>query len=303
MRITVYLLLLAPAALAFLGPRLARHLAPAALVRALTGMSIIAAAATVWGLTVLTVGGLGRTDAFQDEAHSSPAALARYDPVPDVMGVVAGGLLMGGLLRALTVVRRRWSSLRALAPLRRRPAAGDLAVVEADRPDAYALPGRPRRVVVTTAMLRALPADELAVLLAHERAHLLHRHHLYAAVADAAAACNPMLGSVRDHITFHIERWADEEAARTTGSRPLAARSLIRAALATADAAGTHEPQGVLAYLRYRVTVRVGALRAERPNNHWGAALPAVAVTALTCLAFAEVTCDLARCLRVLHLS
>jgi Zn-dependent protease with chaperone function len=302
-RITVYLLLLAPAALAFLGPHLARHLAPAAVVRTLAGLSIIATAATVWGLTALTVGGLGRTDAFQAEAHSSPVALASYDPVPNVLGVVAGGLLMGGLLRTLTVVWRRWSSLRALALLRRRPAAGDLVVVDTDRPDAYALPGRPRRVVVTTAMLRALPADELAVLLAHERAHLLHRHHLYAAVAEAAAACNPMLRSVRDHITFHIERWADEEAAQTTGSRPLAARSLIRAALAIADAARTREPQGALAYLRHRVTARVGALQAERPNNHWGAALPAVAVTALTCLAFAEVTSDLARCLRVLHLS
>ncbi|EST19247.1 M56 family metallopeptidase [Streptomyces roseochromogenus] len=242
-------------------------------------------------------------DAFQDEAHRSPVALASYDPVPDVMGVLAGALLMGGLLRALAVVWRRWSSLRALALPRGRPAAGDLVVIEADRPDAYALPGRPRRVVVTTAMLRALPADEPAVLLAHERAHLLHRHHLYATVAEAVAACNPMLRPVRDHTTFHIERWADEEAAQTTGSRPLVARSLIRAALAIADAARTREPQGVLAYLRHRVTARVGALHAERPNSHWGAVLAAVAVTALTCLALAEVTSGLARCLRVLHLS
>ncbi|MET8954511.1 hypothetical protein ACWEO4_29140 [Streptomyces sp. NPDC004393] len=149
---------------------------------------------------------------------------------------------------------------------------------------------------MTTAMLRALPADELAVLLAHEHAHLLHRHHLHAAVAEAAAACNPMLRSVRDHITFHIEGWADEEAAQTTGSRPLVARSLIRAALAIADAARRGEPPGALAYVRHGVTARVGALRTERPNNHWGGALPAVAVTALTCLAFAEVTSDLARC-------
>jgi hypothetical protein len=301
--ITVYLLVLAPAVLAFLGPHLARHLAPAAVVRTLTGLSIIATAATVWGLTALTVGGLGRTDAFQDQAHSSPAALASADPVPKVLGTLAAGLLAGGLLRTLTVMWRRRCAVRELAPLRELPAAGDLLVVEADRPDAFALPGRPWRIVVTTAMLRALPADEHAVLLAHERAHLLHRHHLYASVAEAAAACNPLLRPVRDHITFHIERWADEEAAQTTGSRPLAARSLARAALAIADAARTRGPQAVLTYLRHKVTARVGALQAERPTSRWAAALPTAAVTALTSLAFAEVTSDLARCMHVLHLS
>ncbi|MFF3912218.1 M56 family metallopeptidase [Streptomyces sp. NPDC001852] len=302
MHITVYLLLLASVVLALLGPQLGRRLAPAAAVRALTLLSVIATTAMVWGMTAVTVGGLGRTDAFQDQAHSSPVALAHDDPVPNVLGALAAGLLAVSLLRALTVLRRRRSALRELAPLRKRPAAGDLVVIEAERPDAYALPGRPGRVVVTSAMLRALPADEQAVLLAHERAHLRHRHHLYAAVAETAAACNPLLRPVRDLIAFHIERWADEEAARTTGSRLLAARSLARAALATADAARARGTQGVLAYLRHRVTARVGALQAERPTSHWGAVSPAVAVTALTGAAFAEVTSDFARCLHVLHL-
>ncbi|MFF7756111.1 M56 family metallopeptidase [Streptomyces sp. NPDC007971] len=302
MHISVYLLLLAPVALAMLGPQLGRRLAPAAAVRALTLLSLIATAAMVWGLTALTVGGLGRTDVFQDQAHSSPVALAVDDPVPDVLGALAAGLLTVSLLRALAVMWRRWSAVRALAPLRKQPAAGDLVVVRSDRPDAYALPGRSRRVVVTSAMLRALPADEQAVLLAHERAHLLHRHHLYAGVAETAAACNPLLRPVRDLVAFQIERWADEEAAQSTGSRLLAARSLARAALAIADATRMREPQGVLAYLRHKVTARVGAMRAERPTSHWGAVSPALAVTALTGLAFAEVTSDFARCLHVLHL-
>ncbi|WEO93890.1 M56 family metallopeptidase [Streptomyces sp. FXJ1.172] len=302
MRITVYLLLLASVALAMLGPQLGRRLAPAAAVRALTLLSLVATAALVWGLTAVTVGGLGRTDAFQDQAHSSPAALASDDPVPGALGALAAGLLAVSMVRALTVTRRRWSALRALAPLRQQPAAGDLVVIEAEGPDAYALPGRSRRVVVTSAMLRALPADEQAVLLAHERAHLLHRHHRYAAVAETTAACNPLLRPVRDLITFHIERWADEEAARATGSRLLAARSLARAALAMADATRAHEPQGALAYLRHKVTARVGALQAERPTSHWVALSPALAVTALTGLAFAEVTWDFARCLHALRL-
>lgn len=302
MRITVYLLLLASVALAMLGPQLGRRLAPAAAVRVLTLLSLIVTAAMLWGLTAVAVGGLGRTDAFQDQAHSSPVALADADPVPNVLGALAAGLLTVSLLRTLTVTGRRWATLRELAPLRKRPAAGDLLVIDAETPDAYALPGRSGRVVVTSAMLRALPADEQAVLLAHERAHLLHRHHLYAAVAETAAACNPLLRPVRGLIAFHIERWADEEAAQTTGSRLLAARSLARAALAIADATRARESRGVLAYLRHKVTARVGALRAERPTSHWGAVAPMLAVTALTGSAFAEVTSDFARCLHVLHL-
>ncbi|PYC65838.1 M56 family peptidase, partial [Streptomyces tateyamensis] len=39
-----------------------------------------------------------------------------------------------------------------------------LAVLDDDRADAYALPGRPGRIVVTAGMLRALPAPERAAL-------------------------------------------------------------------------------------------------------------------------------------------
>jgi hypothetical protein len=39
-------------------------------------------------------------------------------------------------------------------------------MVHDDLPDAYALPGLTGRVVVSTAMLQALPADERQVLLA-----------------------------------------------------------------------------------------------------------------------------------------
>ena len=48
------------------------------------------------------------------------------------------------------------------------PGAGGLVVVDDPAPDAYALPGLSGRVVVSTAMLRALPAAERRALLAHE---------------------------------------------------------------------------------------------------------------------------------------
>ena len=45
-------------------------------------------------------------------------------------------------------------------------------------PTAYCLPGLRRRVVLTEGTLAALPPDELAAVMAHERAHLRARHDL-----------------------------------------------------------------------------------------------------------------------------
>ncbi|MEK2479281.1 M48 family metalloprotease [Streptomyces noursei] len=302
MRITVYLLLLAPAILAVLGPRLARHLAPATAVRTVTALALAAAVATVWGLGVLAVGGLGRTGEVQTYVHPDPAALAAADPVPRTVGALAAALLTVAAARTAIAVWRRRRNMRALRTLHTAPAAGDLLIVQQDSPDAYALPGRPGspgRIVVTTGMLRALPADERQVMLAHERAHLYHRHHRYLAATQAAAALNPLLVPIRDTIAFQIERWADEDAAHVVNNRPLAARSLARAALAMADTARTGGPRPALAYLRHKVTARVGALQAARPHNRWSAAWPAAIAAVFTAAALTDATAALARCLEV----
>lgn len=151
-------------------------------------------------------------------------------------------------------------------------------------------------------MLRALPADERRVMLAHERAHLTHRHDRYAAATQLAAALNPLLARVRDAAAFQIERWADEDAAHQAGSRPLAARSLARAALATTVADRPRGVRAALAYLHHRVTTRVAALQAERPASRWSAAWPVLSATVLTVLALADTTGALKRFLEILHL-
>ncbi|MEU9244469.1 M56 family metallopeptidase [Streptomyces sp. NPDC048385] len=300
MYLTVYLLLLAPALLAATGPRLARHLAPAVAARALAATAAVAAVATVWGLVVLAAGGLGRTGEVLAYTRPDPAALAAADPVPRTLGVLATTLLVCGLVRLVRTVWRRRHEVRALEALRALPAAGDLVVLADDRPDAYALPGRPGRIVVSSGMLRALPAAEHAVLLAHERAHLAHRHHRYAALAQAACALNPLLRGLAEHLAFALERWADEDAASAVDSRPLAARSLARAALA-ASASRRGGPATALTYLRHKVTARVRALQDARPENRWGAALPAAALAAATALALADASAALGRFLEVLH--
>lgn len=297
MYLTVYLLLLAPTLMATVGPRLARHLAPAAAARALAATVAVAAVATVWGLVVLAAGGLGRVAEVMAYTRPDPARLAAADPVPRALGVLAATLLACGLARLVRTLRRRRHDIRALAALRSLPAAGDLVVLTDECADAYALPGRPGRIVVTSGMLRSLPPAERAVLLAHERAHIAHRHHRYSALAQAACALNPLLRPLRDQLDYTLERWADEEAAQAVASRPLAARSLARAALAGASS----RPSAALAYLRHQVTARVHALQAARPESRWTAAIPAAVLVAVTALALADATSALGRFLEILH--
>jgi beta-lactamase regulating signal transducer with metallopeptidase domain len=111
-------------------------------------------------------------------------------------------------------------------------------------------------------MLRALDPAERRVLLAHERSHLRHRHHLHVQVADIAAAANPLLRPAARAVRFTVERWADEDAARA--SRVVAARSLARAGLAVAAARRT-ECAGALAATAVDVPERVAALMAAPP--------------------------------------
>ncbi|MFD0504110.1 hypothetical protein ACFQ0G_16340 [Streptomyces chiangmaiensis] len=71
------------------------------------------------------------------------------------------------------------------------------------------------------------------MLLAHERAHLAHRHAFLATAVTLAAAADPLLAPVRTTVTFLVERWADERAADVVGDRSTTARALARAALTT----------------------------------------------------------------------
>ena len=109
-------------------------------------------------------------------------------------------------------------------------------MTEDDAADAYPLPGWPCRIVITSGMLRVLSGPERQVLLAHERAHAGGSHYLFTSAARLAAAANPLLRPVAAEVGYTVERWADECAATATGDRPLTARAIARAALATSAA-------------------------------------------------------------------
>ncbi|WP_030160748.1 M48 family metalloprotease [Streptomyces sp. NRRL S-244] len=164
-------------------------------------------------------------------------------PAPLALGASA---LSAGVVAVtgVTVVRHGWSEVKRLrsahGDVAHLPHVGGVCVLDDSRPDAYALPGLTGtgRVVVTSGMLRSLDPHEREVLLAHERAHLASRHHLFLAAAQLAGWCHPALAAVVPQVSFAAERAADEAAAGVTGNRLLTAQAVGRAALATTRGGG-----------------------------------------------------------------
>ncbi|MEO5610358.1 MAG: hypothetical protein ABIQ61_00325, partial [Ornithinibacter sp.] len=109
----------------------------------------------------------------------------------------------------------------------------------------------------------ALPAAERRVLLAHEAAHLSHRHHLYIQAAELSAAANPLLRPLARAVGAAVERWADEAAAQAVGERSVVARAVARASLAAqGGGTGPMPPVGSRIALRMTDTFALARTRA-----------------------------------------
>ena len=262
--------LLASAALGLAGPRLGRALPPAAAVRLLTAAALVSALATGFALAVAAFTVLAQLPLAGALGHWSITALGAREPVSVLAGSVAGAtvlvLFTAAARRALRGGRELVSAALVCRSLE--GDAGGLVIIQDEHPDAYALAGIHGRVVVSTAMLRALSSDERRVLLAHEAAHLRRGHHLYVQIAELAAAANPLLRPVAAAVAIAVERDADEIAATEVGDRVLAARALARASLARATApARYHCPDGALAGAQDNVVARARALLAPPPPH------------------------------------
>jgi beta-lactamase regulating signal transducer with metallopeptidase domain len=139
---------------------------------------------------------------------------------------------------------------------------GDLFVIEAESPTAFAVPGRHPHVVVSTGMLDLLDADEQRAMLAHERAHLRHHHHRLIIATEVAASLFPPLWLPARRVRYATERWADEDAALEVGDATIVARAIARAALARSDSIGPE-----LALYGSDVAARIEALTHDRDHS------------------------------------
>src|SRR5215471_4855702 len=237
MHLAVYLPLVIPVLAALAARPLADRLPPAAATWLLAGSSLALAAASSAVLGLLALTALVRVPLVAAAANTSVQAISRSDTVSLPVAIAAGALLAAVAVAACRALWRRGTAIVAAGrQARRLPGAGQVVVTENDAADAYTLPGWPCRIVITSGMLRALTESERRVLVAHERAHAGGSHYLFTSAARLAAAANPLLRPVAAQVGYTVERWADEHAAASAGDRPLTARAIARAAMASTAA-------------------------------------------------------------------
>jgi Zn-dependent protease with chaperone function len=229
----LFLPLLLPALAAAAARPLAARLEPRQSTWLLTSAAVILAACSVAALLLLVAWAAAAAPPLATLGHYSGAVASRGDPAPVFTGAAAALLLTGAAIGAALFIRRR---ARALAESYRRaarlqPGRHRVVIVTSPAIEAYALPGWPGRIVVSTAVLDALDDRGQAALLAHEQAHLAGQHHLFTTAAHLAAAANPLLLPLAHAVDYTTERWADEHAARTTGDRRLVATTIGQIAM------------------------------------------------------------------------
>lgn len=228
----LYLPLVIPALAGAAARPLAARLDPRQATWLLTAATVLLAGCSTAALALLAAYAAARAPVLASLADYSQPVIRRGDPVPAELGVAAALALAGAAVAVAVMFRRR---ARALAESYRRAAGmgtGEgVVVVPGPAIEAYALPGLPGRIVVSGRLLDHLDDRGRVALIAHERAHLAGRHHLFSAVTHLAAAANPLLLPVARTVDYTVERWADEHAAVVTGDRRLVAETIGRVAL------------------------------------------------------------------------
>jgi Peptidase family M48 len=239
----IYLPLAVPLCAAAGARTIATRLPPQVATWLLTGAAVALAALSTAVLGLLALTAVLRVPLVATLGHMSVQVIRHKDPA-SLTAAVGGTALLAVAVAAAG--RAAWRRVRALVSAARHarclPGSSQVVVVPDGSADAYAVPGWPGRIVVTAGMLDALNPDERRVLLAHERAHTTSHHYLFTALTYLAAAANPLLRPVTAAVTYTVERWADETAARECGDRRLAARAIGRAALASAERATPGAP-------------------------------------------------------------
>jgi len=167
-------------------------------------------------------------------------------PFVHVFALAAALLLAGHLLLNLAatflraeVQRRRHHHLVALLsePLADRPGT---RVIDSAAPVAYCLPGAlTSATVLSRGLLTLLDADQLRAVVAHERAHLLQRHHLVLLAFKSwrsALPWFPIATRAETAVGLLVEMLADDQARRQVDDRTLA--------MAIALVGSAHGPTG-----------------------------------------------------------
>jgi len=154
------------------------------------------------------------------------------------------GAVVFGMRLGRTVIRlqaRAHEHARAVRIVGRHNRQDDVVVIDADKPAAYCVSGRPPAIVVTSSALATLDKSELGAVLAHERAHLNGRHtHITAVLRSLAVvfAIVPLMTEGSAEVSRLLEMCADDAAVRQHGREALLSGLLALAGATPAPALG-----------------------------------------------------------------
>jgi Zn-dependent protease with chaperone function len=226
---------------------LADRLAPARAASVVAWSAATVAATSMINLLLLAAHALAQVPAVGRLFGWSASVVAADTAGVEWVPWLSLALLVGGLISVIW----RWRRQRQVLTMVPAGGPGGLVMLPDEAPRAFAVPGDPGHVVVTTGMRGVLTDQQFEALLAHENAHLAGRHHRLARVAELAVAAHPALWWVGRHVDYLIERAADERAAADLGNRRTLAHAIGVAALAGAGspfAAALHAavPGGVV---------------------------------------------------------
>lgn len=130
----------------------------------------------------------------------------------------AAGVMCVRLVRTLARVRARsHNHAQSVRLVGHRTRDEDVVIVDATKPAAYCVSGRPPAIVVTSAALAILDDGQLDAVLAHERAHLAGHHPLIVAALRSLAVVFPRLALMTEgaaEVSRLLEMCADDAAVR-----------------------------------------------------------------------------------------
>lgn len=137
-----------------------------------------------------------------------------------VVGLRLVGILVMRQRRAAVDRDELRAVVRALHPRRLSPPIDDVVVVALPEPTAFCIAGKTPMIVVSDSAVDVLSSQQLSAVVAHERAHLTHRHTAGCAWATAVATAFPRWRLARTYASvvpgLH-EMQADDIAAKANG--------------------------------------------------------------------------------------
>lgn len=231
---------------------------------------------------------------YQSAAYELGLAITAF--AAGVVTIVLGWRYGRSLRRASIRTRAHAEAARITG---HRVGGGNAAfVLDATWPAVYCVPGRPPTIVLTTGALAILDPEQLAAVLAHERAHLAGRHHLLLAITRSLAAIAsvvPLFARGTGEVARLAEMRADDVAAhRADGEQ--GRRTLVTALLAMgAGAAATGLAPAPASWLPATggvVAARVRRLAEPPPRARWvchGLALAALTLAIVVTSALVPV--------------